>query len=206
MENAPKKPKKTMSDEAEKRKREADGARDRTRTVFRLIPGRKFREAAGCRHYAPEPDASLQACRVTEVTGRLDGGTACWDGSPALGIRRLGSPLAIGIQTYCSVCIENGAVEGDNAELVHDANELRQSSLRSAKETFSRRPEERERVVTRENVSLCVSVHNHLRLKARFHSRNLPACSLLMGLEQGHSTDLRGFTVAEGHMEAIHYI
>ena len=28
------------------------------------------------------------------------------------------------------------------------------------------------------------------KLKARLHSRNLPACGLLIGLEQGHSTDL----------------
>jgi len=45
-------------------------------------------------------------------------------------------------------------------------------------------------------VCLCLSLCP--RLKARFHSRNLPACSLLMGLEQGHSTDL----VQEASFEA----
>lgn len=59
---------------------------------------------------------------LAEVTGRLDGRPASWDGSLAwvsdawkAGV----SPLAIGIQTYSSMSIENGPVKRDKAECMY---------------------------------------------------------------------------------------
>ncbi|TNN69170.1 hypothetical protein EYF80_020637 [Liparis tanakae] len=84
MENAPKKQKKTMSDEAKKRKREADRARDRTRPC---VPSQQLSVEEGtCRAADEIADTGVPVLPNLEPPSAFD-----WRGLSKHGPCRMGS-------------------------------------------------------------------------------------------------------------------